>query len=272
MQMSEHTLSNVGSYVPLIGHNSEPFHLRGGGAVGELEKRLETYYGMQHALCVSNATLGLLAVQLALGLKGVEILTTPYSWGGTVAGALLLGNRLAFGDIDAVTLTLDPDTVRNAISPHTKAILAVDVDGTPSDSSGLRQVADEYGLWYITDAAESFGATREGHPASYDADALVLSFGPGKPLDVGEGGAILTSSQELYEKLLWHTQHPERQRLELGLHLDNESCLTGRIHPAAVLGLWGSVLPFLLCFPPSRCPGRLHLQALQKKVEDSSSL
>ncbi len=201
--------------------------------MARLEALLRAHYGKRHALCVSNATTGLLALAVALEMRGQEFLTTPYTWGGTLAGWLLLGNRPRFADIDEQTLGIDPESARTRITKNTAAILAVDIYGIPSDTAALRRLALEHDLLYIADAAQSLFAYNRGRPASIDADALVVSFGPGKAVDAGEGGAIVTDDDLLYEKLLWHTQHPRRQRRELGLGCDNEFALNARIHPAA---------------------------------------
>ena len=208
-------------------------HLFGSGAVARLEARLREFYGMKHALTVANATLGLLAIGQSLGISGSEFVTTPYTYGATLAGWLWLGNRPVFADIDPHTLALDPEAARRVIMPKTKAMLAVDLFGVPADMAALRRLADEYGIWYIADAAQSLGAYKDGRPASSMADALVVSFTVGKTIFAGEGGAILTNHDALYEKLVWYTQHPERQRRELGINLVNEFALNGRIHPLA---------------------------------------
>jgi dTDP-4-amino-4,6-dideoxygalactose transaminase len=208
-------------------------HLAGTGDVGELEDRLKSQYKMRYAVCMSSATNGLLGVALALGLRDTEFVTTPYTWGGTLAGWLLLGNRPVFADIESRTLGLDSESVRHRITPATRAILAVDIFGLPSDMAPLRRLADEYGVYYVADAAQSLGARRNGWPASSLADAVVISFAAGKTLDVQEGGAVLTNDSTIYEQLLWHTQHPCRQRRELGLHHDNEFAINSRIHPWA---------------------------------------
>lgn len=223
----------------------QKMHLMGSGAVAELEGKLMQHYGMRHALCVSNATTGLLALALALGFKRAEFVTTPYTYGASVAGWLLLGNRPIFADIDPETLTLDVESVRQAISTKTQVLLAVDIYGIPSDTVALRKLADEYGLWYIADAAQSLGARRDGLPASALADALVVSFTTGKTVFAGEGGAVLTNHTELYHKLVWYTQHPSRQRRELGLHLDNEFATNARIHPLAAVWANAALLPSL---------------------------
>ncbi|MFW6359010.1 MAG: DegT/DnrJ/EryC1/StrS family aminotransferase [Chroococcales cyanobacterium] len=210
-------------------------HLAGTGAVAELEIKLKKHYGKQYALCVSNATMGLLAIALALDLKGVEFITTPFTYGASLSGFLLQENRPIFANLTPQTLTLDPDSVRSQITPNTRAILAVDILGNPCDMGALRQIADDYGLWYIADAAQSLGAYTQGMPASAFADALVVSFTVGKSVFAGEGGAILTDNEQLYQKLVWLTQHPYRQKRDVGLFLTNEFALNGRIHPLAAV-------------------------------------
>src|SRR4030042_3229415 len=102
---------------------AQKMHLCGGGAVGALEKKLKVHYGMKYALCISNATTGLLAIAMALELKGADFVTTPYTYGATISGWLLGGSRPIFADIDGSTLTLDCDSVRRSLTPKIKAIL-----------------------------------------------------------------------------------------------------------------------------------------------------
>jgi perosamine synthetase len=211
-------------------------HFLGTGAVAELEGKLRRHYRMKHALCVSSATSGLLALALALDLRGAEFISTAFTWGGSLAGWLLLGARPRFADINAQDLGVDPDAARELITPATKALLAVDTLGIPSDTRALRALADEFGLWYVADAAQSLGSLRDGMPGSALADAVVVSFTTGKTIFAGEGGAILTNHSEVYEKLLWFCQHPDRQRRELSLAVWNEFGLNCRIHPLAALG------------------------------------
>lgn len=210
-------------------------HLSGSGAVATLEAKLCEWSGKSYALCVANATIGLWAIARALDLEGAEFVTTPYTYGASLAGWLLLQNRPIFAGVDSNTLTLDPMAVRQAITPQTRAILAVDILGNPCDSAALRAIAAAYGLWYIADGAQSLGARRGGRPASVEADAIVVSFTVGKTVCAGEGGAILTDNADLYERLVWWTQHPDRQRRDLGLGLVNELGLNARIHPLAAV-------------------------------------
>lgn len=209
-------------------------------AVAELEAKLRRHYQMKHAICVSNATTALFILGLALELKNCEFVTTPFTYGATIAGMLLLKNRPRFADIEEQTFSLNPQAAAQAVTPKTKAIISADIFGIPADSRALRQVADEHGLWFISDSSQSLGAKREGQPAGNYADALVVSFTAGKTLFAGEGGAIVTDNTELYEKLVFWSQHPLRQRRELGLHLDNEFAFNARISPLSAV--WANAM------------------------------
>lgn len=210
-------------------------HLFGRGATSELEQKIADYYQKKHALCVVNATTGLFVIALALDLKNSEFVTSPYTFGGSLASWLMLNNQTIFADIDPLTLTIKPEKARQLVTKKTKAILAVDILGNPSESFALRKIADEFGIWYIADCAQSLGARRNGFPASHLADALVLSFTSGKTVFAGEGGAIVTDNTELYQSLLFYSQHPFRQKRELGLEIVNEFGFNGRIHPLAAI-------------------------------------
>jgi perosamine synthetase len=222
------------------GTGVEQMHLNGSGAVAALENKLKNHYGKKYALCVANATAGLMAIALALDLRQSDFVTTPLTYGASIASWMLLGNKAIFADIERPTLTLDSNSVRKCVTANTKAVLSVDVFGNPADTDVLKKLCDEYGLWLIADAAQSFGAYRSGRPASYMADALVVSFGPAKGLFAGEGGAIMTDNTELFEKLVWWTQHSSRQARDIGLHLSNEFAINARINPLSAI--WGNAV------------------------------
>jgi perosamine synthetase len=225
------------AYVDQVGacDDTRQIQLLGTGAVAALEDRLRRVFGMRYALCVSSATAGLMVTALALGLRGAEFLAPPIAHAAAFGAWMVFGNRPRFADIDPETLTLDPGAVARRASRRTKAILAVDFHGVPADTTGLRQVADRLGLPYVADAAQSLGATVAGRPASSAADVLVTSFTAGKTIFAGEGGAVLTNDRHLYERLVWHGQHPYRQRATLRLSTWNEMALNARIHPLAAI-------------------------------------
>ncbi len=213
--------------------------LRGLGAIRRFEHEIARLTGKKFCVAVNSATNGLLTVALAAGLVDSEIVTTPKSFGATWGPFLLLRNRLRYAQVEA-NGNLDPNSVRRRIRPTTKAVLAVDYLGIPHDTRAVRRICDDHNIFYIADAAQSFGRYIDDQThASALADALVLSFGPGKPLCCGEGGAILTSDAKLYESCVRVAHHPERFRYEFSLQgYENRPAINARIHPlAAVMGL-----------------------------------
>lgn len=222
----------------------EGSHLLGGGPIASLEAHLREFVGMGHAVCVANGTLGLMAAAMATNLSGREVIVPALAHPASVAGLLHLGARLRVADVDVDTLALDVCAARREVTSKTAAVLAVDLFGIPSDTVALRSFADDHGLFYLADAAQALGATRADVHASSCADAVVLSFTTGKLLDAGEGGALLTNQRELYERVVWQTQHTYRQRRDVGLHLDNPFAINMRMHPTTA-HLAATLLPGL---------------------------
>src|SRR5262249_3232059 len=157
-----------------------------------LEQRFASLTGQPHAVAVANATLGIWAAFRGLKVHDAEVITTPYTWGGSLAGIVHSGNRPVFADVDSQTLTLRPESVVKRITPRTKAILLVDIYGHPSQGPAFREIADAHRLLIVQDCAQSFGAfIGTTHTGSW-ADAAVFSFGWGKALFAGEGGMVVT--------------------------------------------------------------------------------
>ena len=212
-------------------------HWAGNGAIAKLEDKLRAYYGAKHVLCVDSATNGLLYLLLATGLKRSEILTSPLSFGGTIAGALSLDCKFHFADIDE-TLNINSDSVCDILktNPKIKAVIAVDFAGNPHKMDALHNICDEYGIWHFTDAAQSFGAVYHSRKVSDINDAMVISFGGGKTVYAGgKGGAIITDNTDLYNQLLSVCQHPHRQERDLGIGLSHEFALNGVMHPMSAI-------------------------------------
>jgi perosamine synthetase len=187
---------------------------------------------MRYAVCVANGTLGLTGAAMAMQLSGREVVVPALAHPASVAGLLHLGARLRVADVEADTLTLDPAAARAVITSHTAGLLAVDLFGIPSNTIAIRELAEDRRLLYLADGAQALGATRGCTHASSCADAVVLSFTTGKALDLGEGGAVLTNRRDLYDRVVWHSQHPYRQRRDLGLHLVNPFAINMRMHPS----------------------------------------
>ena len=213
-------------------------HLAGNDATAALEAKLCSLYGAKYALCVSSATNGLMYLLMAAGLQKSDILTTPLSFGGTIAGALALDCRFYFAKINDSTLNIDVDSTVNILdaNPGIKAIVATEFAGNTYNMEVLNNICEQRGVWHFVDSAQALGYNYGiSNIADYN-DAMVVSFGTGKTVSAGgEGGAIITNNLELYQKLMSICQHPHRQERDCGIGLSSELALNGRIHPIAAI-------------------------------------
>ena len=209
--------------------------LSGTDDIYHLEQKFCHLVEVPYSLCMCNATMGLWAIWQALGLKGCEVITTPLTWAGTIAGLLQADNQPIFVDVDPDTLCLDPKKVERAINTKTRAILSVDIFGVPSYGKALRKIADKHGLHLVLDCSQSFGSIADGHHTGYYADVTVFSLGPNKILSGGEGAVLVTPHKDLYQNLVILTQHPSRQKRDVPQMDTNEFFFNLRIHPIAAI-------------------------------------
>ena len=180
-----------------------------GPKVGEFEREFAAYVGAPHAIAVSSCTTALhLAMIVADVREGDEVICPSLSFIATANAIRYLGARPVFVDIDPVTYNLDPEKVEAAITPRTKAILAVHQVGMPAAMAELGSIAERRGIALLEDAACAIGSTynreRVGHPHSLLA---CFSFHPRKVLTTGEGGMITTADAEIASRLRRLRQH-----------------------------------------------------------------
>lgn len=179
-----------------------------GPKVTEVEKELAQYTGAKHAVVVSNGTAALHCACIAAGIgPGDEVITTPITFAASANCALYCGARPVFADIDPETYNIDPKSIREHITPATKAIVAVDFTGQAVKIKEIRAICDEYGLIFIEDAAHAIGTKYDGKQVGSLADMTCFSFHPVKTITSGEGGAITTNNEELYRKLVLAHAH-----------------------------------------------------------------
>lgn len=178
-----------------------------GPKVSELERLLEAYTGAKHAVVVSNGTAALHCACIAAGVGlGDEVITTPLTFAASANCALYCGARPVFADIDPETYNIDPASIEAHITDKTKAIVAVDFTGQAVKIREIREICDRHGLVFIEDAAHSIGTKYSGKMIGRLADITTFSFHPVKTVTSGEGGAVLTNDDELYQKIvLAHT-------------------------------------------------------------------
>jgi perosamine synthetase len=168
----------------------------------EFEERLAGFAGRRHGIACSSGTAGLhLAVRsLRIG-QGDEVITTPFSFVASANCVLYEHARPRFVDIEEETLGLDPALVADAVSPNTRAIIAVDVFGNPCRIEDLTSIAAERHLAFIEDSCEALGSKLGGRPLGSFGDASVFAFYPNKQITTGEGGMVVTDDDDLAARM-----------------------------------------------------------------------
>jgi perosamine synthetase len=174
------------------------------GPVGpRFEGLLAEAIGAPHCAAVSSGTAGLhLCMRIAGVGIGDEVITSPYSFVASANCAIYEGATPVFADIDPNTLNLDPAAVEAAITPRTKAIVAVDIFGYPCELDELIAICDRHGLTLVEDSCEALGAVYKGRPLGSHGHLATWAFYPNKQVTTGEGGAVTTGSAEEHELLV----------------------------------------------------------------------
>jgi len=174
-----------------------------GPEVAAFEERFAAYCGVRHCVALNSGTSALHLALLAAGVgPGDEVITVSMTFVATTAAILYCGAKPVFVDVDPDTWTMDPNSVKAAITPRTKAILPVHLHGLMADMDPIIEVADRAGLIVIEDAAQAHGSEYRGLRAGSIGDIGCFSFYPGKNLGAyGEGGAAVTNSSDLARQL-----------------------------------------------------------------------
>jgi dTDP-4-amino-4,6-dideoxygalactose transaminase len=171
-----------------------------GPKVEEFESHLEKFTSTP-TIAVSSGTAALHCAFAAIQLtSGDEVITPPITFIATQATAALFGAKIVFADVLPDTGNIDPAEVEKAITPRTKAIVAVDFAGHPADLDELRAIASRKGIYLIEDAAHSFGSKYRGTYVGSIADITTFSFFPTKNITTGEGGALASIDSDLLKR------------------------------------------------------------------------
>ncbi|MEO6079209.1 MAG: DegT/DnrJ/EryC1/StrS family aminotransferase [Steroidobacteraceae bacterium] len=191
-----------------IGARGEAF--MGGPEVRALEAEAATYFGVKHAIAVNSWTSGLITAVGVLDIEpGDEIIVTPWTMVAS-ATAILMWNAIpVFADIDPETYNIDPRAVEAAITPRTRAIMAVDIFGQSADLPALRAIAVRHNLKIISDTAQAPGARIGKAYAGTVADIGGYSLNYHKHIHSGEGGIIVTNDDRLARRAQLIRNHGE---------------------------------------------------------------
>jgi len=173
------------------------------GPVSEqFEAAVAQYVSVPQAVAVSSGTAGLHLCMRALGIgEGHEVIVPSFAF---IAAANAIRYERAnpvFADIDPATLNIDPQRIEEAITPRTRAILAVHNFGVPAEMTAILDIAKRRGLLVIEDACEALGAEHRGRKAGSMGHAGVFAFYPNKQITTGEGGVVVTRDEALARRI-----------------------------------------------------------------------
>jgi perosamine synthetase len=179
-----------------------------GPDVATYEQAVADYVGARHAVAVTSGTAALHAAVAAIGTgPGDEVVTSPLSFAASANCALYCGAKPVFADVQPETCNLDPGSVEAAITPHTKAIVAVHYAGQPADMDEIHDVAQRHGVVVVEDAAHALGASYKGWRVGSLSPMTVFSTHPVKPITTGEGGLVTTDDEALAQRLWTFRNH-----------------------------------------------------------------
>jgi perosamine synthetase len=175
----------------------------------EFEEVFKASCGSKFAVSCSSGSSALMLAFKAMGLEPEdEVIVPSHTFAATVNGFWHYGARPRFVDIDPKTYTIDPEKIESAINERTRAIVPVHLYGHPADMDRILEIADEYALYVVGDAAQSHGARSHGTDIGRLGDMVCYSFFPSKIVTVaGEGGMVTTDDPELHELLLALRNH-----------------------------------------------------------------
>lgn len=189
----------------------------------KFEEEFAAWQGTRHALAHNNGTAALQAAMFACGVGvGDEIICPSVTYWASCLGAFSLGASVVFAEIDPTTLCIDPADLERRITKRTKAIVVVHYLGHPCDMDPIMEIARKRGVRVIEDVSHAQGGLYRGRRLGTFGDVGAMSLMAGKSFAIGEGGMLVTDSQEIYERAVaWghyerfdaRIEHPELRPL-----------------------------------------------------------
>lgn len=176
--------------------------------INKFEEKFREFTGAHYAIATSSCTGALHMGLAALGVgSGDEVILADTNWIASAAPVTYLGAKPVFVDVLPDTWCIDPDLIEAAITPRTKAIIAVHLYGNLCEMERLLEIGAKHGIPVIEDSAEAIGSYWNGHHAGTMGAFGAFSFHGTKTLTTGEGGMFITQDKTLYEKVLTLSNH-----------------------------------------------------------------
>jgi 8-amino-3,8-dideoxy-alpha-D-manno-octulosonate transaminase len=241
------------------------------GEVEAFEKEFAEFLGIAHCLALNSGTGALHLALAALGVgPGQEVILPAYMWVSVAAAIVNLGAIPVLADIDD-TFCIDPAAIEAQVTPRTTAVIAVHMSGAPANIKEILKVARKHRLFLVEDCAQCNGGSVDGKKVGTFGDMAIYSFQMNKNMTSGEGGAIVTNDQRLYNRAVaCHDTGYARDSAGRAILDDLDLCLWGRGYRideirAAILRVQLKKLPAII--------GRMHdskyriRKALEKRPE-----
>jgi len=172
-----------------------------GPEIEVFEKNLADFLGVKYVLSFNSGTSALHILLLAHGIRDKEVIVPSFTFVATSNAVILAGGTPVFAESEEETFGLDAGDIEKRITERTKAIITINYGGFPSrDMMKLRRIADKHGLVFIEDSAESLGSRIGDKKIGTIGHSAIFSFCQNKVVSTGEGGVLVTESQEVYEK------------------------------------------------------------------------
>jgi len=192
-----------------------------GPEIEELEKTIANYVGVDYCVTLNSGTSALHSLLLAYGIgKNNDVILPSFSFISTANSVLFVGANPVFVDIEEDTFGLDPSQISENLSSSVKAIMPMDYGGVSCKIFDIKKIADDNNLVIIEDAAEGLGSSINSKKVGSVSDSAIFSFCGNKVLTTGEGGAVITHSKEIAEKIKLIRSHG---RLDKNNYFDDPS-------------------------------------------------
>jgi perosamine synthetase len=183
-----------------------------GKYIDMFEDQFASYCGTNFAVATSNGTTALHLALVSLGInRNDEVIIPDLTFVATGNAVKYIGAKVVTVDVEEDTLCISPAAIMKAITPKTKAIIPVHLNGHPANMEEINKIANEYNLFVVEDAAEAHGAEFKGKKVGGISNAGTFSFYGNKIITSGEGGMITTDDKELYMKMRYLRDHAMSQ-------------------------------------------------------------
>ena len=178
-------------------------HISQGPVVAEFEKKVSEYLGVKHVVAATSGSASLAMALMAIGIKpGDEVIVPNRTWIATAHAPFILGAKVKFVDVEHDRPIIDVASIENAITPQTKAIIPVHLNGRSAGVRAIKSIAKKHNIRVIEDAAQALGSRNKDGFLGTQSDIGIFSLSVAKIISSGQGGFAVTNDKSLYEKMV----------------------------------------------------------------------